>query len=255
MQQSQTYIDILNNCRIDATTPIPDDNIYLVIQNKTIGSTGNFVSIVGQAKSGKSNFIAAIIAAGISKKEIFSICVLTYEHHQKTRICYFDTEQGSYDWQFKASIIKQLSKKSNIYEKLDVFTVREFSSKQILFLIKLYLENTPTCAVLIIDGLLDCIDNMNNEIEAKIVIKKIRKMAKDFDVLIISALHLSKKDKMTIGHIGSSSDRYAQSTLEVEKTKENTMILAPKLLRSAGWFDPIEIEYNEHTKKLVHLNP
>lgn len=252
--QKPNLSDILQQCRIDASTPIPNDNIYFVIQNKCIGSTGNFVSLVGAAKSGKSNFISAIIASGISKREIFGINILTYQHLNKYRICLFDTEQSPFDFQNKAKNIARLAKTDNIYEKLDVFTVIEQSSRMILLLVRQYLEATPECAVLILDGLLDAIENMNNEVEAKQVIKFIRKLAKKHDVLIITVLHLSKKDKMSIGHIGSSSDRYAQSTLEVEKTKEGTFTLSPKLLRSAGNFEPIELMYNEDKKTFIHIN-
>lgn len=252
--QTNSLLDILQKCKIDGSTPIPDDKIYFVIQNKCIGSTGNFVSIVGAAKSGKSNFISSIIAAGISKKEIFGINILTYPHLNKTKICLFDTEQSSFDFQNKAKQIKRLAKTDDIYKNLDVFSVVEYSSNTILNLIKTYLDNNNNCAVLIIDGLLDLIENMNNEIEAKKVIKFIRKLAKKHDMIIITVLHLSKKDKMSIGHIGSSSDRYAQSTLEVEKTKDNTFTLSPKLLRSAGWFDPIELSWNDDKKTFTHIN-
>lgn len=253
--QTPNLQEILQQCRIDASTPIPDDKIYFVIQNKCIGSTGNFVSLVGAAKSGKSNFISAIIAAGISGREIFGMNIITYKHLGKHKICLFDTEQSSFDFQTKAKNIGRMAKTDNIYENLDVFSVVEHSSKMILHLIRHYLENNPDCAVLILDGLLDAIDNMNNEIESKHVIKIIRKMAKKYDCLIITVLHLSKKDKMSIGHIGSASDRYAQSTLEVEKTKEGSFTLSPKLLRSAGYFEPIEIMYNEDKKTFFHLNP
>lgn len=253
--QTPNLSEILQNCRIDASTPIPDDKIYFVIQNKCIGSTGNFVSLVGAAKSGKSNFISAIIAAGISKREIFGINILTYPHLNKYKIALFDTEQSSFDFQTKARNIQRMAKTDDIYEKLDVFSVVEHGSRMILHLVKHYLESTPECAVLVLDGLLDCIDNMNNEIESKNVIKVIRKLAKKHDVLIITVLHLSKKDKMSIGHIGSASDRYAQSTLEVEKTKDGTFTLAPKLLRSAGHFDFIELMYNEDKKTFIHVNP
>ena len=252
--QTPTLKKLLQLCRIDQNTPIPDDNIYFVIQNKCIGTTGNFVSIVGAAKSGKSNFITAIIAAGISKNEIFGINILTYEHLNKFKIALFDTEQSSFDFQNKAKLIKRMAKTDNIYEKLDVFSVIEHDSKTILKLVEEYLKLTPECAVLIIDGLLDCIENMNNEVEAKTVIKTIRNLAKKHDVLIVTVLHLSKKDKMSIGHIGSASDRYAQSTLEVEKTKEGNFVLSPKLLRSAGYFTPIELAYNEEKKQFYHLN-
>lgn len=251
--QKLSLSDILQQCRIDASTPIPNDKIYFVIENKCIGSTGNFVSLVGAAKSGKSNFISAIIAAGISKREIFGINILTYNSENKYRICLFDTEQSSFDFQTKARNIARLAKTDNIYKNLDVFSLVEQNSRTILKLMHVYLTQTPDCAVLILDGLLDAIENMNNEIEAKQVIKYIRKLAKKHDVLIITVLHLSKKDKMSIGHIGSSSDRYAQSTLEVEKTKEGNFILSPKLLRSAGWFEPIELCYDENNKSFIQL--
>jgi hypothetical protein len=247
------YLDLLQKCRIDSSTPIPDDNIYVVINNGVIGSTGNFINIVGLPKSSKSTFICAIIAATISKQKIFNIDVITYPHLNKTKVCLFDTEQSNLDFQRKARIIKKLSGKDNIYEKLDVFSVQEYGASDILRLINAYLKSTPDVAILIIDGLLDCIDNMNNEEESKKLTKILRKWAKVHDILIITVLHLGKKDRMSLGHIGSSCDRYAQSTLEVEKTKAGTYTLSPKMLRSSGDFQPIEIMYNEIYKSFIQI--
>jgi len=75
------------------------------------------------------------------------------------------------------------------------------------------------------------------------------------NILIITILHLGKKDNSSIGHIGSASDRYAQSTLLVEKTKEGTFICAPKFLRSAKDFEIIEIKYSEEQKKFIQIKP
>lgn len=249
----KNYLEILNACKLDATTKIPNDNIYFVIQNKCIGSTGNFVSLVGLPKAGKSTFISAIIAAGISKKEIFGMNIITYEN--KYRIALFDTEQSNIDFQNKAKQIKRLSKQADIYKNLDVYTVTEHSANTIMHLIKMYLEITPTCAVLVVDGILDLIDNMNDEKQSKYLTKFLRVMAKKFDVLIITVLHLGKKDKTSIGHIGSSSDRYAQSTLEIEKTKEGTFKMSAKMLRSASDFEPIELAWSDDNKSYIHLNP
>ena len=247
MQEVKSLLDILQQCKIDDTTNIIQDKIYFVIGNAVIGSEGNFVSLSGQAKSGKSNFISAIIAAGISKREIFGINIITDD--EKYKIALFDTEQSPYDIKRKTYIIKKLAKVENIYEKFDCYSMVEQSSKNIIRLMITYLQNNPECAVLILDGLLDAIDNMNDEKESKLVIKAIRKLSKKYKCLIITVLHQSKKDKMSIGHIGSASDRYAQSTLEIEKNDGN-FIMRPKLLRSAGSFEAIEIFYDEQKKSL-----
>jgi hypothetical protein len=238
------YKDLLTSCRIDQNTVIKDDNIYFKISDNVIGTAGNFIAFTGLPGSSKSTFIAGVIASAISRIDIFGFSVLTYPHLNKTRVALFDTEQTGYDYKRKEKLIKDLSRKKNIYEKLDVFSVVEHTAYTILSMINEYLNNTPDCAILIIDGLLDCINDMNEQREAKRLIKIIRKWAKKFDILIIVVLHLGKKDLTAIGHIGSASTRYCQSELEISKTKDETYKLTPKKLRSAGYFNPLEIYYS-----------
>jgi len=247
------YNDLLKSCKIDNNTVIKDDNIYLSIDNKIVGSAGNFIAFTGLPGSSKSTFIAGLIASAIGKTEIFNFNVLTYPTQKKTRIALFDTEQTGLDYKAKERLIKNLSGKKDIYKTLDVYSVVEFSSNQILNLINTYLTNTPECAILIIDGILDCIEDMNDQKQAKRLIKIIRKWAKKFDVLIVIVLHLGKKDLTAIGHIGSASTRYCQSELEISKTKNGTYSLTPRKLRSAGHFDTIEIMYSEIEKTFIKL--
>jgi len=247
------YNDLLKSCKIDNNTVIKDDNIYLSIDNKIIGSAGNFIAFTGLPGSSKSTFIAGLIASAISKTEVFNFNVLTYPHQKKTRIALFDTEQTGLDYKAKERLIKNLSGKKDIYKTLDVYSVVEFSSNQILNMVNAYLTSTPECAILIIDGILDCIEDMNDQKQAKRLIKIIRKWAKKFDILIIIVLHLGKKDLTAIGHIGSASTRYCQSELEIAKTKDGTYSLTPRKLRSAGHFEPIEIIYSEIEKTFIKL--
>jgi predicted ATP-dependent serine protease len=247
------YDDLLKSCKIDSNTIIKDDNIYLAINNNIVGSAGNFIAFTGLPGSSKSTFIAGLIASAISKSEIFDFNALTYPAQKKTRICLFDTEQTGLDYKAKERLIKKLSGKKDIYKNLDVFSVVEFSSNTILNLINTYLTNTPECAILIIDGILDCIEDMNDQKQAKRLIKIIRKWAKKYDILIVIVLHLGKKDLTAIGHIGSASTRYCQSELEISKTKNGTYCLTPKKLRSAGNFDSIEIMYSEIEKTFIKL--
>lgn len=247
-----TYAELLKSCRIDNTTQIKEDNVFLSIGENIIGSEGNFIMFTGLAGSGKSTFISSVISSFISKTEVLNFYALSYEIHNKTRICLFDTEQGALSLQRKIKIIKKLSRKNEIYQNFDLYTVVEYEAKTIIKLIVTYLDNTPECAILVIDGLLDLANGMfNDERESNKLIKWIRKIAKKYKILIITVLHLGKKDNMALGHLGSASTRYCQSELEISKTKEGTYKCVPKKLRDAVGFDEIEIRYSEIEKKYI----
>ena len=60
--------------------------------------------------------------------------------------------------------------------------------------------------------------------------------------MLISVLHQSKSNLATTGHIGSASDRFAQSTLDITKDKEkNTYVLSSRFMRSDSDFEPITL--------------
>lgn len=249
-----SYAELLNNCRITSETPVPNDNIYLSIGQNIIGSTGNFVAITGLPGASKSTFVSAIIASAVSNSEVLGFKALcNYEY--KNRICLFDTEQLGHDLHRKLGIIRRLSRNSEIFKNFDLFSVVDYTGKTIQKLIITYLENTPECAVLVIDGILDLADGMFNDERASTeLIRSLRKIAKKYDILIITVLHLGKKDNTALGHLGSASTRYCQSEIEVFKTKEGTYKCVPKKCRSAPGFDEIEIKYDEMSKNFIKIN-
>ena len=241
----------LKERRIDETSTIKEDRIYFIIDDNIIGTAGNFITFSGLPKAGKSTFISALISSHISKRDIFSFKVFSYM--EKNRIALFDTEQSPYDFNRSIKRIKNLSGAKDIFKNFDAFLCREDSSFEILKLIYTYLKSTPECSVLIIDGILDCVDNFNDEGASKKLIRYLKKWSSMFECLIVTILHTSKGSGQTLGHYGSASDRYSQSTLNIEKSKEGTFICSPKFLRSSKDFNPIEIKYNEQLKTFIQL--
>jgi len=244
---------MLDNRRFDHSTNIIPDKIYFKINDAVIGTAGNFVALTGAAKTGKSTFISAIITSALLGKPFFDFNIQTYP--DKYKIAIFDTEQSPYDFNRCINRIEKNTgyERSGVFKFFNAFLMREDNSTEILKMINNYLNNTPELAVLIIDGILDCIDNMNDETASKRLIRILKKWGKKHDILIIIVLHIGKKDLSSIGHIGSASDRYAQSTLIVEKTKTGTFLCQSKFLRSAKDFDPIEIMYKEETKNYIKI--
>ena len=246
-----SYAELLNKSRINDQTPIPNDNVYLVTGQNILGTTGNFVTFTGLPGASKSTIMCALIASHISNGEVLGFKTLS-SYPDKNRMALFDTEQMGYDLHRKIKIIKSLSGTSKIWERFDMFSVVEYEGKTIMHLILTYLKNTPECAILIIDGLLDIVNGLfNDEKESTKLIRSLRAIAKKFDILIVSVLHLGKKDNLALGHLGSASTRYCQSEIEISKTKEGTYKCIAKKTRSCAGFEDIEYKYSEMEKKFT----
>jgi len=248
-----SYADILEKRRFNHTTHVTPDKIYFTIQDNVIGTSSNFVAVTGLPKTSKSTIISALIASFISGRPVLDFKLHAYEN--KFKIALFDTEQSPYDFSRSVNRIQKFTNydQAGIFKFFDAFLCREDNSGNILRLIDTYLKQTPEAAILIIDGLLDLIDSMNDETASKRLIQTLKRWGKKHEILIITVLHLGKKDQSSIGHIGSASDRYAQSTLLIEKTKTGTFTCAPKFLRSAKDFNTIEISYSEQSKNFIQI--
>jgi hypothetical protein len=216
-----------------------EDVIILQIQNKCIGSLVNFSILSGLPKTCKSTFVSAIIGGAISKKPIFEI--KTNLPKERNKIAYFDTESSDYDFYRQVKRIEDFAE-CEITNNILLYQVREDNPSTIRKLIEQLLKNDNEISFLIIDGLLDLCLNYNDERETRLLINWLKRITKQYNIFILSVLHLGKKDNQTLGHLGSNTDRWAQSTLQVTKNKETqTYSLEPKFLRSAEDFTPIEI--------------
>jgi KaiC/GvpD/RAD55 family RecA-like ATPase len=236
--------ELLSAVKFNPDAHIEPDKIYFAIGEAIIGTAGNFVTLSGLPKAGKSTFISAIVASFVANKEVFSFRSFNYEYSRK--IALFDTEQTNFDFSRTITRIKKLAKKADIFQNLDCFLMREQSAFEILHLINYYLkQNDGKVGIVVIDGILDCLNSFNDETESKKLIRILKRWASKYGCLIVTVLHTGKQSGQTLGHYGSMSDRYSQSTLNIEKSKQGSFVCAPKLLRSAGDFLPVEIVYNE----------
>jgi len=216
------------------------ENIVFTISGKHVGSLQNFCVYSGLPKAGKSTYIAALISSAFVPYDVFSMKL--HLPTDRRKLCYFDTESSDYDFFRQINKIKGFCEMSILPDYFNAYQVREDGSGLIRRMIETYLDANPDCAVIIIDGLLDLLVNYNDEKESSLLTKWLKKITKIYNVLLVTVLHQSKSNLSTTGHIGSASDRFAQSTLDIVKEKEkNAYILTSRFMRSDSDFEPITL--------------
>lgn len=220
----------------------PTDYKVLTIGNKLIGSLQNYVCFTGLPKTGKSTFLSSLVASAVHPGDFFGLKLNMPDNRKK--LCYIDTESSDHDFYRQMERIRSFLDINRIPPSIEAFAVREDNHKTIISYIDTYLTITPECSVIIIDGLLDLIINYNDEAESRQLIQWLKTITKKYNILVITVIHLGKKDNQTLGHLGSACDRYAQSTLLIEKDKEQQCFtISSRFMRSDEDFEPISIKY------------
>lgn len=240
--EKKDYKQILALRKFDTTKVPKQPHVAFTIQNKVIAQLNSYAVFTGSAKSGKSTYLMAAIASALLPSFQNNFGIKLHLPEERNRICYFDTESSEYDFYKNLEKIKFFNNGNSLPDILDCYNVREDDPKDIKAMIEEYLINTPQCSIIIVDGFLDLMFDYNDVYESRQLTNWFKKITKIFNICLIGVLHIGKGNSETLGHLGSNTDRWANSTLLVEKNKDTgQFILKPKFLRSDDEFDPIAI--------------
>lgn len=260
MQTVETinFNDVLQSRRYDPDFVPPLENTVFSIQGQTIGNLQSFIVFGGLPKTGKSRFFMAALSTVITKNPMFTMQLnLPID---RPKVALFDTESSQFDFYKNIDQLKKFSNVDRIPDNIEAFCTRQDSPKMQKRLINEYLKSSPETSVLIIDGLLDIVNNYNDEKECRELIVWLKKITTEKNILLMTVLHTGKDGTQRLGHIGANTDRWAQSTLNIKKEvneNDNTQskyILEPKFLRSSAGFNPIEIAYNKNFDSWEQIN-
>lgn len=234
---------LLQSRRFDAGQEPPKEEKIFLIDWQTIGSLGDYSLITGRPKAGKTKYLAGAMAAAISRKEVFGMKIKLPDN--KRRVVHFDTEQG------RRSHFNLLQLVTTLAEMpmpvfFDSYHCRQDSADKIMLMIDYYLKTHPDTGLLYIDGLLDLIANFNDVLDSKRLVDWLKRITEANNIHVTAIVHRSMSVDKSIGHLGSTLDRAAQSVLIVEKNKETKQyILKAEYLRDGDEFTPIAIYYNK----------
>jgi hypothetical protein len=246
------FLDELQKNRYKAGFVPDKEQILFKIDNNTIGSIQSYAVISGLPKSGKSTFVTSIVASSFIDSDIFGLKLHTLP--ERGRVCYIDTESSQHDFYSHMARIKTLAKLPELPKTFDAFCLRKEEPHTIKKMIDAYLENTPDCSIVIIDGLLDLVMDFNDIVECRTIVNWLKKITTIYNIFLLGILHTGKRDGQTLGHLGSNTDRWAQSTLEVKKDDQGHFELSPKFLRSSKNFSPIKIKYDDFEMSFIQVD-
>ncbi|MFI2744198.1 AAA family ATPase [Zhouia sp. PK063] len=246
--KTKTESELLTSLKIKPTDDLkPPQAAWKQINNNhvVLGTLGNFSLIIGKAKSRKSFFINIVVSTVLSNEIILNQFKGSLPQDQNT-VLYFDTEQGKYHVQLA---LKRVCDQIKIKEptNLQVYGLRSLKPSERLKLIEYAIYNTEKLGFVIIDGIKDLMNSINDEAEATMIASKLLKWTEEKNIHIVTVLHQNKSDNNARGHIGTELINKAETVLSVtknEQDKDISIVEAQQCRNKEP--DPFAFEINEH---------
>jgi len=249
----------VENSRLLITSPIDKPREILTIQENGFSSIlmtlGNISLIQGQAKSRKTFLISFIVVALLLGRTFLKFVGSLPQ--DKSKIIYFDTEQGLHHCKKVQERIYKLAGLSTEIENehIQYYHLRSYAYKERREIIDYVIRNTKNVGVVIIDGVRDLVSDINDASEATLITGFLMKMSDEYQIHILSVLHENKGDKNSRGHLGSEMQNKAESVIRVSKESENKKYskVEPVYLRELD-FNEFLFEINQDTGQPEILN-
>ena len=220
---SQTMM-ILKSCEIDYDNPPDASKSVVAVNGVPLGTQDNLFCITGGEGTGKSNYIAAILAGTLGRERLKAEQTLGLEvtaNPKGLAVLHYDTEQS------EAQLYKNLEK---TLRRAGIKSVPEFyhslylaslSRKDRLKIIResmdLFHHKHSGIHLVVIDGIADLIRSANDETESIAIVDELYRLAGIYNTCIICVLHFVPNGIKLRGHIGSELQRKAAGILSIEK--------------------------------------
>lgn len=219
----------LESAKIDLSENIPPPPVawgMIAVNNHhnvtILGTLGNISTIIGKAKAKKTFFTGVAVASAVSGYTVAER-YRGYLPSNQNNVLYFDTEQGKYHAQQSVKrICKQVG--VDVPSNLHAFGLRPFSPKERVEIISHAIETIDGVGFIVIDGIRDLVNSINDEVEATEVTSLLLKWSQLKNLHIITVLHQNKGDNNARGHIGTELMNKSETVLSVTKSDQDELI-------------------------------
>jgi len=213
----------LKSCEVDFNNPPPIAQIVVSVNDVPLGTQGNLLCITGGEGTGKSNYVASIIAGAIHQPgtRIDTLGITVSENLHQKAVLFYDTEQSEVQLYKNINNLLRRSKRLTMPEYLHAYCLTGMSRKERLQAIvqsmDKYHYQYGGIQLVVIDGIADLIKGANDEGESIAVVEELYRLAGIYNTCIVTVLHFIPNGLKLRGHLGSELQRKAAAILSVEK--------------------------------------
>ncbi len=240
-ERRETALRALDGCRLQSLdTPPPRPPTILSVGDRRIGEAGNLVQLQGQAKSGKTAVIGAII--GISLGGTGDCFGFQSSNPQKKAILHFDTEQSRCDhFDVVARAVRQRGGLHDMPEHFRTYSLLTIDVQTRRLGIKEEMARASEIHggihSVIIDGVADIALDPNDAKECFAIVAELHALADIHQCMILCVLHENPNTETgkTRGHLGSQLERKAQTSIVIEKGADEVVSMHARQARSCHW--------------------
>jgi len=243
--EEPTEDDLLTKYLLDPTEHISNPpsvlELRLGLETYTLGTAGNISLIQGKAKSRKSYFVSALAAAAIRQgfnENLLKAGIV------KGKVIFFDTEQGD----FHAQRVNQRTLHlagipvEQGQEYLKYFALRRADTNaDRLAIIEYVLKRIEGVSLVIIDGIVDVANGVNEEAESIALVSRLMKISADLNLHLITVLHENKNDRGAKGHLGSYLVQKSETVYGVSRSEDGFTTYIEGLYTRNASFPDLEL--------------
>lgn len=182
-----------------------------------LASKGGFVLLSGIQKARKTSLMTSMIAAGIRGAAV-SRFIFDLEPGQE--IVILDTEQAEVDAFNTARRILIQAMLREFPDWVHFYSAKGFDVKERLALIDMIFEKHANIAVLVIDGLVDIVDDFNDNREVKRTGDWL--LRKCSNIMLIGLMHINRGKGEANGHLGAYFEKKCSAHIKVMLNDDDT---------------------------------
>lgn len=244
-----------SDCYITLETVLPPIEPSILIQDSWICTKGDLMVVMGQKKSGKSNALVYILATALMKEVDTTRTLGIRSIYTEKKVIYVDTEQSKQKTQSFINRVCRISGNKEKPKNLLFANIRHLDLEARLRFInnELFVKHSDA-SIIIVDGITDFIDSVNNEEKSKEIAELfLRQLGKDCS--IVAVIHEGKDGNGARGHIGQEFERKCAGAVSITKDREKGIHkMKCKLIREGSDFEDILFIWDDSESGFVQLD-
>ena len=222
-EQYKDYIDDLD---------VPLKEIASITNWRGIDICRQTMTIIQGKPKAKKSALAQLICSDILKQ------------NRKTKILYFDTEMSEKSVRIRTLSVAKLANIHDFKERFKKIKCRKMlNSERKDFVLKAISDFK--CDIVVIDGVLDLINDFNDQKESNMLIAELNKCTAENNCHLILLLHQNKGNSSGQGHLGYFLEKKSDTLIDVNFTDKHTSVAVLKYDRDGGDFENFEFGFGQ----------